>query len=430
MTRTTKLSTLIILLCAFLFISCKKGSIIPEIPTSTTPTPTPTKDTVVTAPTPVYYGRTVAVGTGSGNLVIDGSVLKVKCNDLIKVKGGTYKSISIKNINAGCEVTIQNDGLVEIVGNGDHVLMTNVSDLIISGNGTQGIAKGFVSRDDPNHRAMIITGAARNLTIQHFSFKNIGDYVVYFNNANGVYDGTAKSYSENIKFLNIDCDNTGTFLQMEGSLQGGTVKGLVKNLEIAYLNFKNSNCGHVVLVQNVDGYNVHHNTITDINSTNDNHNGIFTLKGSGSFHHNLVRNHEGNAIRAWVRSFGTTPKEVLIYNNTVVNSRRYSGFEAQAFDNEIIPGKTTYANVKVYNNICGDLNKAKYWVGVVVDVYDLKGGKCEVYNNKGFNFPAPSPRSNIVNAQGNVSLTETNNTYYATAAAAGISNINNLQIQQ
>ncbi|WP_442588344.1 hypothetical protein ACSBL2_20100 [Pedobacter sp. AW31-3R] len=431
MTRKIKLSALTLLLSAFFLISCKKGEIFPEIPTTVTPAPTtPAKDTVVTPTKPVYYGRTLAVGTGSGNLVIDGSTLGVKCNDLIRVKGGKYSSITIRNINVGCDVTIQNDGLVEVVGNGDHILLSNVANLTLSGNGTEGIEKGFVSRDDPQHRALIITGAAQNLTVQYFSFKNIGDYVVYFNNSNGIYDGSAKSFSENIKFLNIDCSNTGTFLQMEGSVEGGTIKGLVRNIEIAYLNFKNSNCGHIVLIQNADGYNIHHNTVTDINSTNDNHNGIFTVKGSGSFHHNLIRNHEGNAIRAWVRSFGTTPKDVLIYNNTVVNSRRYSGFEAQAFDNEMIAGKTTYANVKVYNNICGDLNTAKYWVGVVVDVYDLKGGRCEVYNNKGFNFAAPSPKSFFVNMQGNVSVTETNNAYFASASAAGISDINTLQIQQ
>ncbi len=127
---------------------------------------------------------------------------------------------------------------------------------------------------------------------------------------------------------------------------------------------------------------------------------------------------------------GNTPKQVLIYNNTVVNSRKYSAFETQSFQTEIISGVTTYANCKVYNNICGDLDLSKDWVGVVVDVYALFGGTCDVYNNTGFNFPSPNANSNIVNQQSTTIPTVSNNTYYQTAAGAGIANTANLTIQQ
>lgn len=437
MTRNSRLFALPILLLVILFTACKKGLIIPETAstvttpaTDTTKTTTPTTPTNPTNPTtPVTTGRIIPLGTGSGNLMVDGTTLGIKCNDVIKIKGGVYSSITIKNINVGCDVTVQNDGLVEITGNNDHMFLSNVSNLTISGLGTTGISRGFVSRDDPQHRSIIITGAAHDLTIQGFSFKNIGDYVIYFNNAQGVYDGSVGSYSDNIKLLNNDCDNTGVFLQMEGSITNGVIKGLVKHLEIAYLTFTNSNAGHAVQVENADDYNIHHNTITNVNSTNNAHNGIFTMMGSGSFHHNLVRNHQGNAIRAWARSFGTTPKDILIYNNTVVNSRKYSGFEVQSFSYYMVGGKTTYANAKVYNNICGDLNLSKDWVGVVVDIYSLEGGKCEVYNNTGFNFPSQSNTSNIVNVQADITPIVTNNKYYASANEAGISNIQDLKMQ-
>lgn len=277
-------------------------------------------------------GRALAVGTGSGVLNIDGKVLGVKCNDVIKVKAGTYTNINISNINSGCPITVQNDGQVQIAGSDDQMILTNVGDLLLSGAGTTGLSRGFILRDNTAHRSIIIKGVTHDLTIQNFSFKNGGDYTIYMDNSTVVYNASsAATYSSNIKLLNNDCVNTQTFFQAPGGVTNGVVTGVLKGLEVAYLNFSVSNCGNVVNVGFADDYNCHHNTINNINTTNNTHNGIFSMSGNGQFHHNLVTNHQGNAIRAWAMSLGTTPKEVLIYNNTVVNSRKYSGFECQGF---------------------------------------------------------------------------------------------------
>ena len=388
-------------------------------------------DTAVkTAALTTTTGRSISVGTGTGNLVINGTTIGVKCNDVIKVKGGTYTTIAISNINSGCPITIQNDGQVIISGSNDQMSLTNVGNLTLSGAGTTGITRGFESVYNTQHRSLIIHGVVHDVTIQNFAFNTVGDYVVYMDNSSIVYNASnAATYSSNLKFLNITCINTQSFLEIPGGITNGVITGVVKGLEIAYLNFSLSNCGNVVHVGMADDYNIHHNTINNINTTNNNHNGIFSMEGNGQFHHNLVTNHQGNAIRAWVRSLGTTPKQELIYNNTVVNSRKYSGFECQAFADQIVAGKTTYANCKVYNNICGNLNLSKDWVGVVVDVYNLFGGTIQVYTNKGFNFPAPYPTSYIVNTESTTVATQTSNTYYASSSAAGV-NVNTLTIQQ
>lgn len=429
MKKSTRIFALIPVLALLFVASCKKIETTPEPVASTPATPSKPADSTIVSDTNLVAGRVLKVGTGSGDLTIDGKTLGVKCTDVIKIKAGVYTHIEIKNINVGCNVTIQNDGLVEIAGSNDHIVLTNVSNLTFTGNGTSGIAKGFVSRDNAAHRSIIINGTVHDLTIEYFSFKNIKDYVVYMNNSSVNYTGAAGTYSNNVKFLNNDCNNTGSFLQLDGDISSAGVAGLIKNLEVAYLNFTNSNSGYVAWVGNADDYNIHHNTITNVNTTNNNHNGLFTIKGSGSFHHNLVRNHQGNAIRAWGRSLGTTAKNVLIYNNTVVNSRKYSAFEVQSFQNEIVSGKSTFVNVKVYNNICGQLNTSKDWVGVVLDIYSLFGGKIDIYNNKGFDFPAPNANSNIINIQSITPTTETNDVYFKTASAAGISDINKLTIQ-
>lgn len=384
--------------------------------------------TGIATTTPVL-GRILPIGTGSGNLTIDGSSMGLKCNDIIKVKGGTYNGVDVQNINAGCPIYIKNDGLVEIAGNWDHMHITNVSNLTISGDGTLGIDKGFVSRDNLYYHSIILNGASQNLTIQNFSFSNIGNVVIYNVGTNVYTPGQTSSYTQNLKILNNTCTNTSTFMQLGGDVIGGVITGLVKNLEIANLNFSNSDCGIVVFAANADNYDIHHNTITDVNPTNNNHNGIFMIKGSGAFHHNLVKNHQGNAIRAWIRSFGTTPQDVLIYNNVVVNSRKYSAFEVQSFANEISPGVTTYANAKIYNNTCGNLNLSKDWYGVIVDVYDLFGGTCNVYDNVGFNFPAPNPNSFIVNQQATTTPVLSNNVYFTTAQDAGVNDINKITVK-
>ncbi|NCD70215.1 hypothetical protein [Mucilaginibacter agri] len=400
--------------------SCKKAESINPVTDSIT--------TTIAATTPVT-GRTLPVGKGSGSLLIDGNTMGLKCNDLISVKSGTYNSIDVQNINAGCPIYIKNSGLVQMAGNWDHMHITNVSNLTIAGNGTAGIDDGFVSRDNPSYHSITLIGTTRNLTIQNFSFNNIGNIAIY-NSGTIKYTGLAGSYTDGLKLLSLDCTNSQMFMQFGGDAVNGVITGLIKNLEIADVNFSKSDCGVVFFAANVDGYDIHNNTITDVNPTNNNHNGIFMIKGSGSFHHNLIKNHQGNAIRAWIRSFGTTPKDVLIYNNVVVNSRKYSAFEVQSFASEIMPGITTYANAQIYDNTCGNLNLSKDWYGVVVDVYDLFGGKCDVYDNVGFNFPAPNPNSYIVNQQATTVPTVSNNIYFTTSDAAGIPDVNALKVVQ
>ncbi|OKS86858.1 hypothetical protein [Mucilaginibacter polytrichastri] len=410
---------IIAIVAIFFFTACQKAQTLAPTSTNTT--------TGTTTIIPVA-GRTIAIGTGTGNLIIDGTTLGLKCNDTIKVKGGTYNGIDVQNINAGCPIYINNDGLVQMAGNSDHMHITNVSNLTISGDGTTGIAQGFISRDNAYYHSIILNGASHNLTIQNFSFSNIGNIVIYSTGTN-IYNGTKASYTDSLKILNNTCTNTSTFIQFGGDVIAGIITGLIKNMEISGLNFSNSNCGVVVFAANADSYNIHNNIITDINQTNNNHNGIFMIKGSGSFHHNLVKNHQGNAIRAWIRSFGTVPQTVLIYNNVVVNSRKYSAFEVQSFAAELAPGVTTYANAKIYDNTCGNLNLSKDWIGVIVDVYDLFGGTCDVYDNVGFNFPAPNPNSFFVNEQASTVPTVSNNIYFTTATAAGITNVNTLTVK-
>ncbi|KIO78769.1 hypothetical protein TH53_01355 [Pedobacter lusitanus] len=367
-----------------LFSSCKKNPL--EDPGNTLIIPGSGPDTSKVPP-PIVYKRTVNIGTGSGSLVFDGATFAVQCNDLIKIKGGSYSSITIKNVISadGCPITFKNDGLVEVAGDYNAMSLSNLKNVVISGDGTAGLSKGFLFRDNI-YRAVVITGTLDKFTFQNAAFKNVKDLDISFK-YNAVYDGTESSYSKNLKFLNISCDNTNQFMTTGGYIENGVVYGLVKDIEIANVDFQNApDVGTVVFMGNAEDYNIHNNRINNINTANNNHNGIFQIAGNGRFHDNYISNHQGNSIRAWGHTVGSTPKDILIYNNIVINSRKYSGFEVQAYADRIVSGKTTYVNAIVFNNTCGNLNLSNDWQAAVVDVYSLQGGKCDVYNNLGYNF--------------------------------------------
>lgn len=363
------------------------------------------------------YNKIYNVGSGAGDLVIDGNSYSFDGNTLFRIKGGKYNSIRIANIDGRSNlITIQNDGLVEMVN--AEMRLENLNNVKISGDGTSSIDKGFLFRDN-SYRAIQVNGVINNFTLQHISFKNIKDYVFTYKYQK-IYDGSLGSYSRNLKFLNINCDNTSTFFAGDGGVSGQIV-GLIKGVEIAYLNFKNSaQVGSVVYFGNVEDADIHNNLVDNVNTANDNHNGIFMLKGNGKFYNNFIKNHQGNSIRAWIFSVGNTPKKILIYNNIIIGSRKYSAFEVQAFREDITPGNSTYANAEIFNNTVGNINTSRQWQGNVVDVYSLQGGYCNVFNNLAFNLNnQDSDNIYIAGQQSDLKAKEFNNLYFSTSKGVG-----------
>ena len=420
---TIKTRSYLFLFTIIILLACKKNTIHaeePPLPETEKPVPPP-KDTIATPVNPTILN----LGTGSGNLSIDGKTLGISANTIIKIKGGSYNDIQISNINAsGAPVIIQNDGLVQLVGN-KQIKLTNLNNVTISGNGTPGISRGFLFKDRTVDGAPVqLNNDINNFTLQNVSFQNMKTYGCIQYIPQSIYNGSESSYSKNLKFLNIDCDNTGTLIRFRGSAQDNVIKGLIKDVEIAYVTFQNARTvGSAIVLENIDSYNIHHNFIKDINQDNSNHNGIFYLIGNGKFYNNYVKDHQGNAIRAWCFSLGNTPKEVLIFNNIVSDSREYSAFELQTFKRNIMPGKTTFVNAKVFNNTCGNLlPKSGTFPAQILDLYGQEGGKCEVFNNLGYQFTlvGQNNTNSIWNQLGGTKPTALNNKYFKTYGEAGI----------
>ncbi|SDJ56608.1 hypothetical protein SAMN04487898_103273 [Pedobacter sp. ok626] len=408
---------LLLIALLFIFVACKKGNVTPEEPNPEIVAPiVPPPTTTPPPPTDIPTDATFYdLGTGKGDLVVDGTTLNFVKNSVVRIKGGTYNSILIKNINAteSNPLLIKNDGLVMI----KTILNTdNVNNLTISGDNVANLTYGF-QFEDIAFRAISMNGKMNGVTIKNISFKNVADYVIAGEKSNGdafPYNGSAESRTERFKVIYCKFDNTGP-ISFGGNLNKGNSEdsGLFKDVEIAYNSFSNTDAGTLCSFTNVQDYNIHHNTVDNVNQNNNNHNGIFYMQGNGKFHDNKLTNYQGNSIRMWLYSRGNTPVTVEIYNNLCYNTRKYGGFELQAFDRNMYPGKSTYANAKVYNNTVGRMNTSQDFEGQILDLYQT-GGTLEYYNNLGFDLNSKKTIGNMINNMGDTKIiVESNNKYSA-----------------
>ncbi|TCC97275.1 hypothetical protein [Pedobacter hiemivivus] len=412
----------LVLLCA----ACKKNPIITEepavdIPATTPPVPSNPKPDPDPTPNPALIN--IEVGTGSGSLTIDGATLNILPNTLVKIKSGNYNTITIRNITATVDkpVYVKNDGQVNISGS---MQTNNISNVVIAGDNTSGITYG-INFENISYRAIRFDGKMNNVTLKNMRFKNVGDYVMSAQSSGVQYTGSADTRTDGFKILYCMFDNAGT-ISMGGNYykDSGEDTGLFKDVEIAYNTFQNSDWGSMCSFTNTQDYNIHHNVVNNVNPTANQHNGVFFMQGNGKFHHNKLTNYQGNSIRMWVYSRGTTPSTVEIYENICYNTRKYSGFELQAFDRNINPGKTTYVNAKVYNNTVGKMNISKDWEGQILDLYNT-GGSLEYYNNLGFDLISGKTIENMINNMSDTKIIVNSNNKYVPQQSNAVNDTNN-----
>ena len=358
------------------------------------------------------------LGNGSGNLVIDGTNAAVLGRKFIVIKGGTYGSITIKNLSAkeGDPIVIKNLGKVIIKGG---MFTENITNVTISGDNTSGLEYGF-NLHDISYRGLSMSGKMSGVILKSLSFKNIGDYTLYADIANQSYQGSSETRTERFKIINCKFDNA-SGIQISGNFGSNQDNGFIKNLEIAHNIIINSDAGVFAFVGNVEDYDIHHNTIDNLNPRNNNHNGIFQMVGNGKFHNNKFTNYQGNMIRAWAFSRGTSPSTLEFYNNIGYNTRKYGAFEIQGFDRYIVPGKSTFVNAKVYKNTVGKMNTSKDWEGVILDLYNY-GGTLEYYNNLGFDLNQSRPITDMINNMSDVRITKNSGNKYFKSGSDAVSN--------
>lgn len=359
----------------------------------------------------------VNVGTGSGQLFLDPLV-----NINIKIVPGNYEYISIpKATNVKIDGTgVKLPGGSISIGQADHLEFWGVS-----------------VTDQP-YRAISIEQHSNHVYFHDMSFKNVGDYTISYHNRL-IYDGTDNTASMDWKMERLTFENTSAGFNCNGGFAEEGIMNLMKNFK--FLNCVVKNCpeiGNVVWMGQVENYEVAYNVVDNINRSfgdpnapNGYHNGIFQMIGNGSFHDNKITNHQGNAIRAWGVSYGTEVKDVLIYNNVVWNSWKYSAFELQVSPDmqdymTLYPMRIKPTNAKVYNNTAGLMNTSHDWEGVMIDLYQT-GGTLEYYNNLGFEMYREGtyfPVGNMTNMGGPTIIREEGNHYFLTQQQAVLDTVN------
>jgi hypothetical protein len=412
-----------------MIVACKKDPAAASIPPVVIP---PT-----TNPTHIYT-KTYNVGTGSGDLTIDGSTTKFLANSLIVINAGTYQTINIIHLDS---VTIQNGTAAVIMDGTSNIYaginFSNCSNDTITRNPAIATTYpfGFICQNNI-YRPTNITGVNKNMLFEYFSYSNIGDYTISItDNALKVWDGTdASLQGNNLKFKNCKFDNcASSIFELYGDITKSAVTGLQKNFEVGFCTFLNSNGGDLCVGGAVDKFSVHDNYFFNINSTNNNDNGLFQMEGNGDFYKNYATNYQGHLMRLWSISFGQTPEMCLIYDNISFNSRKYSPFEWQSTEglNVVAGPNTTYCNIRLNNNTAGNLNTSQTTAfdACLVDNYSMPVGSTqEVYNNLLYNCFVSTSLGNRI-FQWSTPINEAQlltfgNRYYTTSINAGFDETN------
>jgi len=341
----------------------------------------------------------VEVGTGSGQLII-----KDASEKNFVVKPGTYWNITIENVKNS---TIEGKSVVVISG-GD-MKISNINKLEIKG----------INFENYNQTAVRINDDANNLTLEDIRFKNIGNTVISFGK-DKKFDGSPASYSENIHLVNIYAENTGMLFGSAGGIHQDGFYGLIKGFKLTNSTIKNSpHLSNGVYLSLGEDYEFSNNVVDNVNSINNNHNGIFFAQGNGKVFGNKVTNHQGNLIRAWLFSIDKPNAMVEIFDNIVYNSSRYGAFELQVTPSIENLSVFKPANAKVYNNTIGKLNTGlpKYFEGRLLDLYQTFGN-VEIYNNLSFDLYDDVLVNNMSDARVTKITKNTNNVYRKKAADA------------
>lgn len=372
---------------------------------------------------PASAQKKVYIGSGSGELNYPNAqaTLNLQDGDTLVIRAGVYQGITLNNITAGAgkKIYVINQGQVEITNSWVGFNVSDLTNVDIMGNGTPGITYGFYIHD-LLIRGMDILGRLSGVSFSYFRMENMNDYGVYMLDNALIYDGTNNSLFYDIKFLHFKMYNIvqTPFQFGDWSLVKdlGAV-GMMRKIEVAYCDVEKILNADIIHLNRAVQVNVHHNRIVHTGLNDTRHAGIIYLRGDGDIHHNYISDHWGNGVRAEGFSLDA-PGTVNIYNNVVVNSRKYSGVEANSYDNDVNGSVyTRYCNYKIYNNTFGNLSAAD-WQAAMVDTYNAYGGTIEIKNNIGFNIQkdlAYDATRNYVYSRFNVTLPDTANNLYSTS---------------
>jgi len=268
-----------------------------------------------------------------------------------------------------------------------------------------------------------LKGKIKGLVLKNFKTEDCKLYQISVEGWSDVHynPNDSDTYIDDLQLINIHSNNAADHAYLfnaPGGFDKQGLRGVIRGFVMKNCSFKNSPSGSTVCyLGSGENYLVQENVVDNINSANNNHNGIFWLCGNGSFIGNKVTNSQGQMARFWLYSHKGR-QSVRVHDNIDYNIVKYSAFELQA--NSGILGSDSFlpADAFVYNNTAVSLGThvtAPIIDAQMLDLY-VTGGNLTYYNNLGANLYKANgyPITDMINYEGGERIVKnTNNIYKA-----------------
>jgi len=340
--------------------------------------------------------KKVIIGSGSGS-VSQTSMTGLNAGDTIAIKPGTYAGGG-QFSNLRDLTIINNGGIVTFTGT---VIWggNTMHNMKWTGVGYTGAFYGFVFNTS---RAIYGQASHTDSTrFDHLDFENASIAAFDFGDSNyGVtYNGNSATFKMHcMTFSDIKVFNSSFFLITGYNNPADANNNICDSVDMHNIIIKDLQGPGQQVRGSITHFNVYNWNITysgTNNQTGDQ--GILYLSGNGSIHHNYM--HGGRGYLARIVGFSIKPLQdsVLFYNNIILSTTQYGGFDIRC-DNSDVPWKTSkyfnpIKNVYAVNNTVGNKWNQGFVVPVVVQ-YQMQNNNI-LYCKNNLSFAADPNISNL-----------------------------------
>lgn len=392
-------------------------------------------------------GRIFSVGTGSGNLTIDGSDntkpwYPLQAGDTFEIQGGTYGTITTVNLSSQSVVKNKDN---QTVTASFFYINSPQTDVRYKFDGNGSVDKGLVlimESQDTMHIDRAGIGGLEDIHITGIKYSILnttpdgGIFLRHSQNATTPYNnGLGVVSLRNVTIENIEFDLTAKssfspwYLM---SFNRGDLSASVDNNFIDGLTIRNVRasgqcyCANVVEVKNCQNVLIDDFYFDSLNNDwtdNPPHARIILIQGHGIIQNCYMRDGMGNVGVIWGYNRLANNSPSIIRNCISYNSFRYSTAEIQGFSNLIVSGVSKAPHYKMMGLTADTLDTGNYFSGCAGDIYPLQGGTFEAINSVSINGHSNSsgqnnPFNNMAGA-GTIS----NNAVYADRLLAGVEDV-------
>ena len=369
--------------------------------------------------------KKVVLGSGSG-AITQTSMTGLISGDTLAITPGTYSGGgTFSNLH---DITIINNGGV-VIFTGTVIWGGNtMHNIKWTGVGFTGAFYGFIF-----NTATGIYGQANHTDstrFDHLDFENASGAAFDFGDSNyGVtYKGSSATFKMHcMTFSDIKVFNSSFFIITGYNDPAAANNNICDSVDMHNIIIKDLQGPGQQVRGSITHFNIYNWNITYAGTNSQTGDqGIIYVSGNGSIHHNYM--HGGRGYLARIVGFSIKPLQdsVLFYNNIILSTTHYGGFDIRC-DNADVPWKTSnyynpIQNVYAVNNTVGNKWNQGFVVPVVVQYQMQNNNILFCKNNLSFaadpnisNLPDEGILVDFNGATGN-KVDTSNNRYFSAAA--------------